>query len=586
MHILVRHLRLSACLILATYTAARPALQVPLRPAGMEPDGAEVLTARMDRVIEGILRDFNTPGGAGVAVVHQTRDGEWVMESKGYGNATASGDRATGDTLFAIGSNSKLFDVVATGLLVSNESLTPRISWDTKIASMIPEWKLMDPVASSESTIVDIMSHRTGLPRHDLAFPLYTPVLDVIKRLRYLRPSAGFRETAQYNNLMYTTLSHLPVALTGTPFEEYVAANIFGPLGMADTTYFYNETLKQGRLLADGFLRDGANVSRDPFDQGSVKTFQFWDQYSYGISGAGGVISTPRDVATWLRALLEDGKNRDNESVIPPEVLQKVASGVTVLTPVARFPELSPIVYGGGQMRGTYRGVEMIEHGGSTPGFKSQIARFPSKNLGVAVLINEEDLGVSIMETIKYRIVDEYLALEPVDWLGRYRSAVEASIPPPKQPRSENATVPSEPFSSFAGKYRNPAYGDIDFCLILNGTTTGASCSEISERLLAKFPKTVQADVPTLIAEWDTMVTQFMLLEHYDAGVWNMTGLGVQSTGSEPWSFKMEGFVAEFDGPRGFSPTEVFWGAGAGVEPPKGDTVEERAEAWFEKVGV
>lgn len=57
-------------------------------------------------------------------------------------------------------------------------------------------------------------------------------------------------------------------------------------------------------------------------------------------------------------------------------------------------------------------------------GFRAQITRFPSENFGIAVMSNEEDLGVSIMETVKYRIIDEVFKLEPVDWLGRHVPAV------------------------------------------------------------------------------------------------------------------------------------------------------------------
>jgi hypothetical protein len=66
----------------------------------------------------------------------------------------------------------QLFDILATGLLISNTSLTPQISWKTKIASILPTWKLMDPVASAGSTITDLMSHRTGLPRHDFMYSM------------------------------------------------------------------------------------------------------------------------------------------------------------------------------------------------------------------------------------------------------------------------------------------------------------------------------------------------------------------------------------------------------------------------------
>jgi hypothetical protein len=79
----------------------------------------------------------------------------------------------------------------------------------------------------------------------------------------------------------------------------------------------------------------------------------------------------------------------------------------------------SPKVYGCGQDRYSYRGHEIIEHGGSNPGFKTQVSRFPNDNLGVIVLSNDEN-GRSIMETVKWRIVDHVFGLEPIDWAQRY----------------------------------------------------------------------------------------------------------------------------------------------------------------------
>lgn len=76
--------------------------------------------------------------------------------------------------------------MLATGLLVANESLSPRISWDTKIADILPGWELMDPIATKETTISDAMSHRTGLPRHDLMYGKFDNVLSTVSRPRYV----------------------------------------------------------------------------------------------------------------------------------------------------------------------------------------------------------------------------------------------------------------------------------------------------------------------------------------------------------------------------------------------------------------
>ncbi|KAJ7487901.1 beta-lactamase/transpeptidase-like protein [Mycena latifolia] len=583
-------MHLSRVLLLVSFSglAAAAAVSDFQQPLYL-PENAPVLNARLDAAILDILHEYKTPGGVGVAVVRKTPEGTWKLESKGYGNATVDGAKVTADTLFAIGSNSKLFDVLATGLLISNETLTPRISWTSKMASILPGWKLMDPVASRESTILDLMSHRTGLPRHDFMAPLDGAVADVISHLQYLRPSTGFREQLQYNNHMYTVLSYLPQALLNVTYEDYVRDNIFVPLGLDSTTYFYADAVKTGRL-ADGFCREDANMTEDPFSTGTIRALPFWDQSTKGhaISGAGGVISSAHDMAIWLQMLLMEGKSQSNETVIPAAVIRKVASGLTVYKAEAAYPELSPVVYGGGQMRGTYRGFEMIEHGGSTPGFKSQITRFPTENLGIAVLSNEEELGSSLMEAVKYRIADAVFQLEAIDWTARYRAKLAKAVPSPFIPRADDAAPPSVPYAALAGTYTHPAYGSLRLCLFAEDAPPDPACSALSTEVAELLPGVVDPRAPTLIARWATMVTNYMQLAHYSSNSFNLTAL--MSTGSkgpgEMWVYKNPGLEVEFEthGEEdiGFAIIGI-WGPGDGVAPPEGDTVKERAEVWFAK---
>lgn len=147
-----------------------------------------VLNAETDAFINQVLADWNSPGGAAVAVVRRDAQGGWNVETKGYGVATLNGSKVTENTRFAIGSNSKvyihqhlyilmsanvliqLFNILSTGLLINNETLSPRLSWTSKIASVVPTWGLMDTVATRQATIIDVMSHRTGMPRHDISY--------------------------------------------------------------------------------------------------------------------------------------------------------------------------------------------------------------------------------------------------------------------------------------------------------------------------------------------------------------------------------------------------------------------------------
>ncbi|KAJ7070108.1 beta-lactamase/transpeptidase-like protein [Mycena amicta] len=560
-----------AALAAASLFQAQTPLQTP---------ASAILNPRVEAAIHSILNEFNSPGGVAVAVVRRW-DSEWVVETKGYGFATADGAKITEDTLFAIGSNSKLFDALATGLLVHNESI-PQLSWNTKVASVIPEWALMDVVASSETTLIDLLSHRSGLPRHD-GITRPTGILDTIQRLRYLKPSAGFRETFQYNNHQYTVLSHLPLALTGTPFEHYVDKFILQPLGMTSTTYFHERAEESGRL-ADGFSRDGVNKSRDLFELGQARVLPFWDQTE---NESGRSSSSP--------TLLEKGRHPvTNESIIPAETIQKVSAGITVGFPVALYPELSPLVYGGGQQRGTYRGAEIIEHGGAVPGFLSYISRIPSLNLGVAVFSNDESFGNEISSAIKYRLVDEALGLPPIDWTERFKQRAIAAYNNRVEPVSRPSN-PTPPSFALTGTYHDPGYGTLELCLVSPKSTQEKepeSCASLRSEAPTLLPGIDLSSVkPTLLARWRGFMITHISFTHFDGNVFNSSGLNSLPTGNndEYWvqTLTDSSFLAEFalseESVVGMSWRGI-WGAGGGVGSPEGGSAKDRAEVWFAKI--
>ncbi|KAJ7742566.1 beta-lactamase/transpeptidase-like protein [Mycena metata] len=413
------------------------------------------------------------------------------------------------------------------------------------------------------------MSHRTGLPRHDFILQDGT-VADVIGRLRYLKPSTSFRELWQYNNHMYLLLSYFPRLLAEIPFETYVRNFILAPLGMDATTY-YSKAAEESGHLADGFGRDGVNQSEDVFGQGQVRAYPFWapneGKPGHVISGAGGVISNAKDMATWLQTLLEEA-----------EVIRRVSSGITVASPVAQFPEGSPMVYGGGQSRGTYRGF----------GFKSQVTRIPTQNFGVAVLSNDEAFGFEIVEAIKFRVIDEVLNLQVIDWTERIKSLVvagfQARIVP--TPRPTNPTLPSFSFNDLAGTYQNRGYGSLHLCLVAPDNLTETA----SKPYFRHLP--LDSHIPTFLANWNGFGVSHVALTHFEHNLFNVSGLFLVPTentsDSKPW-VQVEthpGFVGEFavEGKLGVG-LRGLWGASAGVQSPMGESVKERAEVWFEKLG-
>ncbi|KAF7334316.1 Beta-lactamase class penicillin binding protein [Mycena sanguinolenta] len=518
-------------------------------------DNSTILSSEIDVFVNDLLAEWNSPGGVAVAVVRMDGQGSWLVETKGYGTATTNGSKVTPDTIFSVGSNSKLFDVLATGLLISNESLSPQISWNTKLASLIPSWKLVDPVATSESTITDLMSHRIGLPSHDFGYFRYNDsVPALVERMQYLKPSAPFRWAFQYTNMMYAILSYLPtVLLPDKPsFVRYITDNIISPLGLNSTTYSYAVANATGRM-ANGFAREATTAN--PLDAGIPHALPWFfgntgePEVGDTFSGPGGVLTTAVDAARWLQMLLSNGLHPDtNATVVPASVIETVGTGVSVTLGNPQWPELSPAVYGGGLIQWSYRGYDMVEHNGAVPGFFAQITRLPEDGAGVAVFTNE-DLGEFTSYIIKYRIIDAILGMDPVDWDSRYKAEVQqaASAVAGLVPGPPNASLPFE-LAAAQGNYRNLGYGpDITLCAPSAGSS---NCTALLATLNNTFPEELaQAD---LIWAWDTIIATYVLLKHFDGALFNVTAFVPEPTAnaSSPfWAYSsgLEGNVAEFE---------------------------------------
>ncbi|KAJ7035954.1 hypothetical protein C8F04DRAFT_954443 [Mycena alexandri] len=141
-------------------------------------------------------------------------------------------------------------------------------------------------------------------------------------------------------------------------------------------------------------------------------------------AGAAGILSSARDLSVWVSMLLNEGRHPvTNVTVIPADVVEHVALGASVSLKKAEFPETvsDPKVYGCGQNRFSYRAHEIIEHGGSNPGFKTIVSRLPHDNIGLVVLSNDDN-GVRVMEPVKFQIIDALVGLEPINWSQRYAS--------------------------------------------------------------------------------------------------------------------------------------------------------------------
>ena len=183
------------------------------------------------------LELWKAPGLAAVVL----KDNK-VVYSRGFGYRDIENkSEMTKDTIHPIGSCTKSFTSTAIAMLVDEGKL----EWNSPVQEFIPRFRLKDPIASSHVTIVDMLSHRTGLPRHDLVWIndefTYEQILD---KLPHLDPSADIRMKFQYCNLMYLAASVIIEELSGMSYNDFITRRIFKPLGMKNSNFSITEMQK------------------------------------------------------------------------------------------------------------------------------------------------------------------------------------------------------------------------------------------------------------------------------------------------------------------------------------------------------
>ncbi len=395
-----------------------------------------------DAVVDKAIGDFKVPGLA-IAVV---KDGE-VIYARGFGNRDVEkGLPVTPRTLFAIGSCTKAFTTFVMGTLVDEGKL----DWDTPVRTYLPGLRMSDPIATESITPRDLVTHRSGLPRHDLAW--YNTRLtgkDVFARLAHFEPTEPLRAKFQYNNMMFMLAGYLVEKVDGRPWEEAVRARIFGPLGMDSSNFSVLDSQK-----SDDFAR--------PYDEqeGKVRVIPFRDITSVGPAGS--INSSVAEMARWVAVHTHGGK-LDGKAIISPAVLAELHTPQMTLGQPSSKKEISPGSYAMGWMTDTYRGHRRVHHGGGIDGFTANTCLFPDDGMGLVVLTNKD--GTPLPELITRHASDRLLSLEPIDWLAEGLEKRNKALDAQKEAKKKKESVrrpgtrPAHPLEEYAGDYEHPGYG-------------------------------------------------------------------------------------------------------------------------------
>jgi CubicO group peptidase (beta-lactamase class C family) len=397
----------------------------------------------LPKFIEEQMSKWKIPGVA-VAVV---KDGE-IMMMQGFGyRDLETREPVTPRTLFSIGSTTKAFTSLALGILVDDG----KMEWDKPVREYMPDFTLKDEFATLHATPRDLVTHRTGLPRHDLVW--YASELrreELYHRLRFLEPSAELREIMQYNNLVYMTAGVLIGKVSGKTWEKFVSERIFEPLGM-QRSFFDGPPEGDSDFASPYHLTDG-EPKKVPFYRG------------WAVGPAGSIYASVEDMTKWLLLHLSGGKVGDKR-IVSEGTLREMHKPQVVME-YGASEEIPLATYGMGWVVQTYRGQMYVWHNGSIDGFYAFIGFLPYKKLGVVILTNMDEIGV-LPEILSRRVFDRALGLDEIDWSARMteqrKKALEARE---KANVSSGAgrregTSPSHPLADYAGTFSHPAYQEV-----------------------------------------------------------------------------------------------------------------------------
>ncbi len=419
----------------------------PVAVAETAPAPPQELFAGFDEFVAATMKEWKVPGLA-IAVI---KDGKVVL-SKAYGTRDIeSGAPVTPQTLFAIGSISKSFTATALGMLVDEGKL----EWDKPLRNYLPDFMLHDPVATERFTPRDLVTHRSGLPRHDLVW--YGSDLtreEMYQRLRYLEPSRDFRSAYQYQNLMFLTAGILVERLSGMTWEEFVRRRIFSPLRMTNSNFSVNDSQQVPDFsYPHGTKKEGEQetVIRIPFRN--------IDE----IGPAGSINSSVDQMIRYVEFHINQGKAGEQQLLSEPNAQQMQTPQMVMPGPM-QYDEVFHTSYGLALAITAYRGHKLVHHGGGIDGFISLLSFLPRDKMGAIVLTNLSGNN-PVPQIVTYNVYDRLLGLKPINWTERFKEQQKKQEEAQKKAKAEKAsqrkqgTQPSHPLAEYAGEYEHPGYG-------------------------------------------------------------------------------------------------------------------------------
>lgn len=425
--------------------------QAKATTSGVIRENVQAALPELEKIANTLLNQTGVPGMA-IAVVYQDQ----VIALKGFGVREAGKPAVVDpDTVFQLASVSKpIASTIVAGVV--GQKL---IQWDDPIIQHDPGFQLDTPYVTSQVTFRDLFAHRSGLPDHagDLLEDLGFDRTTILHRLRYLNTGHDFRSHYAYTNFGLTAAAVAAAQAAGKSWEDLAVETLYQPLGMTHTSSRYADFVAAPNRALGHVQLDGrwvAKYQRDPDSE----------------SPAGGVSSTVRDLAQWMRLQLGQGKF-EGKPLIDADALAETHRPQMVSQAPANPAIDRAGFYGlGWNVSYTEQGLVQLGHSGAfNLGAATAVYLLPRENLGIVVLTNGQPIGVPETVALSFLDLVQYGKVEKDYWALLKPIFAELDQPPygttidySKTPATPE---PAMPYEAYAGFYRNDYFGEIEIAM-------------------------------------------------------------------------------------------------------------------------
>jgi CubicO group peptidase (beta-lactamase class C family) len=402
---------------------------------------------QLDELIQEAMEEWQIPG-LSLAVV---RDGE-PDHLKAFGlRDVEAGLPTTPDTQFILCSITKSFTALGLAMLVDDG----RLDWTKPVREYLPDFRLYDAVATDRVTVLDLLCHRTGLPRHDwIWMPADISRGEMFVALRHIEPSKDIRSEFQYCNLGYVVAGMVAERISGQSWEDFTRDRIMKPLGMIHTG-FSHEDLERAPDSARPYVLED-------LDQPGTFVRRRASLWPIKDTPAGGINAAASDMARYMRLYLADGCV-ERTRLVSQASLRELQTP-RVHTGKSEFSEIGENHYGLGLASHHYRGERIVSHSGGWIGWSTLMTLMPDRRCGITVLTNR--VGNPVIDIVTKAVLDHLCGRDQVPWIDRFRERRRAFIA--QRPADEAArdkrrrpNAPARSLDEYVGGYAHPGYGHI-----------------------------------------------------------------------------------------------------------------------------